>query len=128
MVVDSHAFDDFLKNIIHRGMSMQRYFVQNHGILAGAIALAIGITGCTGGSTPSSSDGAAESDTAANVADDSQINVVASYSVICDLTSQIADNAVALNCLIPPDQDPHTYEATPSDSKAVEEADLVFYA
>lgn len=108
---------------------MQRYFVQNHGILAGAIALAIGITGCTGGSTPSSSDGATESDTAASsLADDSQINVVASYSVICDLASQIAADAVALNCLIPPDQDPHTYEATPSDSKAVEEADLVFYA
>ena len=108
---------------------MQRYFVQNHGILAGAIALAIGLTGCTGGSTPSSSDGATESDTAANsLADDSQINVVASYSVICDLASQIAADAVALNCLIPPDQDPHTYEATPSDSKAVEEADLVFYA
>ena len=108
---------------------MQRYFVQNHGVLASAIALVIGLAGCTGGSTPSGSDGAAESDIAASdVADDSQIDVVASYSVICDLASQVAADAVTLNCLIPPDQDPHTYEATPSDRKAVEEADLVFYA
>ncbi|MEM0979593.1 MAG: zinc ABC transporter substrate-binding protein [Cyanobacteria bacterium P01_H01_bin.58] len=107
---------------------MQRYFVQNHGILAGAIALLIGLAGCTG-STPSSSDSTPESDTAASdVTDGSLINVVASYSVICDLTAQIAADAVQLNCLIPPDQDPHTYEATPSDRKAVEEADLVFYA
>lgn len=107
---------------------MQRYFLHNHGILAGAIALLIGLVGCTG-STPSGSDSTTESDTAASdVADDSQIDVVASYSVICDLTAQIAADAVALNCLIPPDQDPHTYEATPSDRKAVEEADLVFYA
>ncbi len=107
---------------------MQRYFLHNHGILAGAIALLIGLAGCAD-STPSGSDSTTESDTAAsNVADDSQIDVVASYSVICDLASQIAADAVALNCLIPPDQDPHTYEATPSDRKAVEEADLVFYA
>ncbi|ESA34084.1 periplasmic solute binding protein [Leptolyngbya sp. Heron Island J] len=107
---------------------MQRYFLHNHGILAGAIALLIGLVGCAG-STPSSSESTTESDTAASdVADDSQIDVVASYSVICDLASQIAADAVALNCLIPPDQDPHTYEATPSDREAVETADLVFYA
>ena len=108
---------------------MQRYFVQNHGVLASAIALVIGLAGCTGGSTPSGSDGAAESDIAASdVADDSQIDVVASYSVICDLASQVAADAVTLNCLIPPDQDPHTYEAKPSDRKAIEDADAVFYA
>ncbi|MEO1508481.1 MAG: zinc ABC transporter substrate-binding protein [Cyanobacteria bacterium J06633_23] len=111
---------------------MQRYFVQNHGILAGAIALLIALAGCAG-STPSDSDSATESDTAAesdtaDATDDSQIEVIASYSVICDLASQIAADAVALNCLIPPDQDPHTYEATPSDREAVETADLVFYA
>ncbi|MEM9903612.1 MAG: zinc ABC transporter substrate-binding protein [Cyanobacteria bacterium P01_D01_bin.44] len=111
---------------------MQRYFLHNHGILAGAIALLIGLVGCTG-STPNGSDSATESDTAAesdtaDATDDSQIEVVASYSVICDLASQIAADAVQLNCLIPPDQDPHTYEATPSDREAVETADLVFYA
>ena len=103
---------------------MQRFFAPHQGILGVATALLIGLAGCTGGSTPSGSDGAAESDIAASdVADDSQIDVVASYSVICDLASQVAADAVTLNCLIPPDQDPHTYEATPSDRKAVEAAD-----
>ncbi|MGD1949944.1 MAG: metal ABC transporter solute-binding protein, Zn/Mn family [Leptolyngbyaceae cyanobacterium] len=111
---------------------MQRYFLHNHGILAGAIALLVALAGCAG-STPSDSDSTTESDTAAesdtaDATDDSQIDVVASYSVICDLASQIAADAVLLNCLIPSDQDPHTYEATPSDREAVETADLVFYA
>ena len=112
---------------------MQRYFVQNHGVLVGAIALMLGLASCTS-PTPTSSDSTTESDTAAtdtaatDVTDESQIDVVASYSVICDLATQIAEDAAQLNCLIPPDQDPHTYEAKPSDRQAVEEADLVFYA
>ncbi|MEO0827905.1 MAG: zinc ABC transporter substrate-binding protein [Cyanobacteria bacterium J06642_9] len=113
---------------------MQRYFTKKHGIFGVAIALLIGLAGCTGSTpddsdTTTESDAAAESDTAASdVTDESQINVVASYSVICDLTAQIAADAVQLDCLIPPDQDPHTYEATPSDREAVDTADLVFYA
>ncbi|MEL6322574.1 MAG: metal ABC transporter substrate-binding protein, partial [Cyanobacteria bacterium J06626_14] len=107
---------------------MQRYFVQNHGVLAGTIALMLGLASCTS-PTPANSDSTTESDTAAtDVTDESQIDVVASYSVICDLATQIAEDAAQLNCLIPPDQDPHTYEAKPSDRQAVEEADLVFYA
>ena len=107
---------------------MQRYFVQNHGVLVGAIALMLGLASCTS-PTPTNSDSTTESDTAAtDVTDESQIDVVASYSVICDLATQIAEDAAQLNCLIPPDQDPHTYEAKPSDRQAVEEADLVFYA
>ena len=109
---------------------MQQYFTKKHGIFGVAIALLIGLAGCTG-STPSETDGAAESesDTAtADATDDSQIDVVASYSVICDLASQIAADAVQVNCLIAPDQDPHTYEATPSDREAIDTADLVLYA
>ena len=108
---------------------MQRYFAQNHGVMAGAIALVLGLASCTSPAPTDSADGAAESDTATtDVADESTIDVVASYSVICDLAGQIAADAVQLTCLIPPDQDPHTYEATPSDREAVETADLVFYA
>jgi len=54
--------------------------------------------------------------------------VVASYSVLCDLTEQIATSNVDLNCLIDPDQDPHTYQATPEDRKAIETAQLILYA
>ena len=94
---------------------MQRYFLKNNGVLASAIALTLGLASCTS-PAPTSSESTTESDTAATeVTDESQIDVVASYSVICDLATQVAEGAVQLNCLIPPDQDPHTYEATPSD-------------
>ncbi|MEM9770819.1 MAG: zinc ABC transporter substrate-binding protein [Cyanobacteria bacterium P01_D01_bin.73] len=109
---------------------MQRNFIRQQGILGVATALVIAVAGCTG-STQGDSDTAAGSDDAAagDVAeDDSKIDVVASYSVICDLTSQIAADSVDLKCLIPPDQDPHTYEAKPSDREAVDAADVVFYA
>ncbi|MCL1469091.1 metal ABC transporter solute-binding protein, Zn/Mn family [Argonema antarcticum] len=53
--------------------------------------------------------------------------VVASYSVLCDLTEKIAQDTVDLNCLIDADEDPHTYQATPEDRKAIETAQLVLY-
>ncbi|MEM9217222.1 MAG: zinc ABC transporter substrate-binding protein [Cyanobacteria bacterium P01_F01_bin.150] len=107
---------------------MQQYFIKRHGIFGVAIALMVGLAGCSG-SAPSSSDSSQpEAETASSeTSDESAIDVVASYSVICDLAAQVAANAVQLNCLIPPDQDPHTYEAKPSDREAVERADLVFY-
>ena len=118
---------------------MQRKFMRKHGIFGVATALAIGLASC---SSPAPTDSDAASDTASDAttetdaaasdaaddSDDSKIDVVASYSVICDLTSEIAADAVDLNCLIAPDRDPHTYEATPSDREAVETADLVLYA
>lgn len=53
--------------------------------------------------------------------------VVATTSVLCDLTQQIAQDTVALTCLMEPGQDPHSYAATPSDRRAIDEAALVLY-
>ena len=111
---------------------MQQYFAKKHGIFGVAIALMFGLAGCNR-PTPTSSDSSqpeAATDSATALSEtsaESRVDVVASYSVICDLTAQIAVDAVQLDCLIPPDQDPHTYEATPSDREAVERADLVLY-
>ena len=107
---------------------MQQYFAKKHGIFGVAISLMFGLAGCNS-PTPTSSDSnqpEAATDPSETSAE-SRVDVVASYSVICDLTAQIAVDTVQLDCLIPPDQDPHTYEATPSDREAVEQADLVFY-
>jgi manganese/iron transport system substrate-binding protein len=54
--------------------------------------------------------------------------VVATTSVICDLTRQIAATTVDLKCLIQPGQDPHAYQATSGDRKSIETAKLIFYA
>lgn len=60
-------------------------------------------------------------------ATDDKLNVVASYSVLCSMAQQIAQRAINLTCLINYDRDPHTYDATPSDRRALERADVIFY-
>lgn len=56
-----------------------------------------------------------------------QPTVVATTSVICDLTKQIAADTVNLVCPIKAGTDPHTYEPTPEDRKALESAKLTLY-
>lgn len=53
--------------------------------------------------------------------------VVATSSVICDLTRQIAETRVRLTCLVPPGVDAHTYQPTPADRQALETAQVVLY-
>ncbi|MEL7351726.1 MAG: zinc ABC transporter substrate-binding protein [Cyanobacteria bacterium J06560_5] len=53
--------------------------------------------------------------------------VVATYSVLCDLTEQIAETTVDVACLIGAGEDPHVYNATPADRRAIEDADLILY-
>ncbi len=53
--------------------------------------------------------------------------VVATSSVICDLTRQIAAERVHLTCLVPPGVDAHTYQPTPANRQALETAQVVFY-
>ncbi|WP_017292964.1 metal ABC transporter solute-binding protein, Zn/Mn family [Geminocystis herdmanii] len=53
--------------------------------------------------------------------------VVATTSVLCDLTEQVAQDTVNLKCLVAPGVDPHVYQPTPDDRQSIENADLVFY-
>lgn len=53
--------------------------------------------------------------------------VVATTSVLCDLTQQVAAETVNLNCLMAPGEDPHVYQPKPDDRKAIDTANLIFY-
>ena len=53
--------------------------------------------------------------------------VIASNSVLCDLTKQIAQDTVDLKCLIDAGSDPHVYQAKPDDRKAIDQASLILY-
>ena len=53
--------------------------------------------------------------------------VVATNSVTCGLTREIAANTIDLKCLIEPGADPHLYQPKPEDSKAIEQAQLILY-
>lgn len=55
------------------------------------------------------------------------LQVVTTYSVLCDLTQQVAADTIELSCLIPPGEDPHAYQATPQDRQQLEIADLILY-
>ena len=54
--------------------------------------------------------------------------VVATNSVLCDLTKQIAADSVELTCLIPDGTDVHVYQPTPENRRAIEDANLIFYS
>ncbi len=85
------------------------------------LALGAGLVGCSGDKVATT---ATSEDTP--VAADSPV-VVATTSVLCDLTEQIAESTVALTCLLDPGTDPHTYQVNPSDRQAIEQADLILY-
>jgi manganese/iron transport system substrate-binding protein len=53
--------------------------------------------------------------------------VVTTNSVLCGLTKQIAADTIDLKCLISPGTDPHVYEPTPEDRKAIETSKLILY-
>ncbi|MCC0175738.1 zinc ABC transporter substrate-binding protein [Waterburya agarophytonicola K14] len=53
--------------------------------------------------------------------------IVASHSILCDLVNTLAEDTVNLTCLIDGDRDPHNYNPTPSQLKAIEKAQLILY-
>lgn len=53
--------------------------------------------------------------------------IVASYSVLCHFIATIAQDTVDLTCLMEGGQDPHTYRPKPSERKALESAQVIFY-
>ncbi|MGB3136910.1 MAG: metal ABC transporter substrate-binding protein [Nodosilinea sp.] len=82
------------------------------------LILTLGLIGCSGDDVAVPTEDNAEADSPV---------VVATTSVVCDLTQQIAETTVALTCLLNPGADPHTYQVRPSDRQAIEQADLILY-
>lgn len=79
------------------------------------IALSIGISGCN----PQQSG--------SDAATDGKPNVVSTSTIITDWTDDIAGDAIDLRGILKPGNDPHVYEPVPTDSVALEEADLILY-
>jgi manganese/iron transport system substrate-binding protein len=86
------------------------------------LSLGVALVGCGGDQVAETTP----TDTAPVVQADAPV-VVATTSILCDLTEQIAETTVALTCLLEPGVDPHTYQVRPSDRQAIEQANLVFY-
>ena len=89
-------------------------------LLAMLIVIGAALTAC-GGTIPASSGAA----TAAAPAGD-KLPVVATFSVLADLVSNVGGDAIALTTLVPAGADAHTFEPSPRDSVALVESALIF--
>ena len=95
-------------------------------LLVGMGSLGLWLGSCGGGvaTSPRVEDGGSG---AVEVA---PLQVVATTSVLCDLTQQIlrADSSgLQLTCLMEPGANPHSYQPTPQDRRLLEAAALVLY-
>jgi manganese/iron transport system substrate-binding protein len=94
------------------------------------MSLLFGVGGCSAPPqtiTPSAPASASPSGMPASSSGDRPL-VVATTSVVCDLTRQIAVETIDLKCLVEPGTDPHGYEPKPEDRKAIEQAKLILYS
>jgi ABC-type Zn uptake system ZnuABC Zn-binding protein ZnuA len=87
-----------------------------------AVIAAIAFSGVSCASQSASQKQAPPTSVSANLP-----KVVATNTILCDVTKQIAATTVDLTCLVKPGIDPHVYQATPDDRKAIEQANLVLY-
>jgi ABC-type Zn uptake system ZnuABC Zn-binding protein ZnuA len=60
--------------------------------------------------------------------DENLPRVVATSSVLCDLTKQVAENTINLICLGSPGNDSYFYQLRPGDREAIAQADMIFYS
>ncbi len=58
--------------------------------------------------------------------DDSSLQAVATFSILGDMVENVAGEDVELSTMVGPGEDTHTFEASPSDVRALTESDLVF--
>src|SRR5699024_5218498 len=62
-----------------------------------------------------------------DAADDDRLHVVSSFSFLSDIVEEVGGEDVAVHNIVPVGNDPHEYEATPSDTKALADANAYHY-
>ena len=62
---------------------------------------------------------------AASTASAQPLKVVASFSLMGDLTREVGGDRIELHTLVGPDSDAHVYQPTPADAKTIAQANLV---
>lgn len=58
---------------------------------------------------------------------DEKPRVVATSTIIADLTEKIGRDEIQLTSILKPGADPHVYEPVPADSRSLEKAKLILY-
>src|SRR5699024_1362373 len=60
-------------------------------------------------------------------ADNGTLQAVSSFTILTDIVEEVGGEPVEVDNLVPVGQDPHEYDASPDDSKALADADVFFY-
>ncbi len=80
----------------------------------------VGFAGCATNTTSTST-------TTAKSNEPKKVQVVATNSIIYDITKNDAGDLADIHSIVPVGQDPHEYEPLPEDVQKVQKADLIFY-
>jgi len=65
--------------------------------------------------------------TSVNTTDNQKPKVISTSTIIADLTARVGGEEIDHQDILKPGDDPHVYEPVPSDSVALEKADLILY-
>ena len=57
--------------------------------------------------------------------DTEPVKVVASFSILADMVKQVGGDYVSVTSLVGPNEDPHVFDPSPADAKALADADMV---
>jgi manganese/iron transport system substrate-binding protein len=60
------------------------------------------------------------------LSEDEKLRVIATTNIVADVVANIGGDAIELTALIPLGSDPHTYQLTPGDYRAMAEAHVIF--
>ena len=80
----------------------------------------VGFAGCSTNTTSSTT-------TTAKSNEPKKVQVVATNSIIYDITKNVAGDLADIHSIVPVGQDPHEYEPLPQDVQKIHDADLIFY-
>ena len=78
----------------------------------------VGFAGCSTNTTSSTTTKSNEP---------KKVQVVATNSIIYDITKNVAGDLADIHSIVPVGQDPHEYEPLPQDVQKIHDADLIFY-
>ncbi len=87
-----------------------------------ALIAAASLVACNGNATPA----ARETSTATAPAAAGQIRVVVSLPVFVSLAEAVGGDRVQVSSIVPAGTDPHTYQPTPRDARALADAQVIF--
>ena len=104
-----------------------KHLLQSNWLVSSLLTFGL-LTGCTTPSTQQPGDPTSPTASEAPAATpDSKPKVVATNTVLCDLTKQIAASTVDVVCLLAAGSDAHVYKLTPEARQSIEDAKLVLY-